>query len=162
MSGVDLALGPARTIVALAPDPDEPGAWIAKLDCHHRRHLRHRPPLSSMPWLLDPDQRAARIGAPLECGRCAMREWPEGLERYRETRLFTDESVPAGLRAEHSTKRGVWGRLELDSGRLALCFAAPHAARVELEPGQWAAIPPQLRHQLELDGPARFRVAFYR
>lgn len=149
-------------MLALAPDPDEPGAWIVSLDCHHRRHLRHRPPLSSVPWLADPAQRAAKLGATIECGRCAAREWPEGLERYRETRLFSDRDAPAGLRAEHSTKAGVWGRLELDSGQLALCFAAPHAARVELAAGHWAAIPPQLPHRLELDGPARFRVAFYR
>ena len=43
--------GIARSMLAI--ELDEGGEWIAWLDCGHRRHLRHRPPLSSMPWLLD-------------------------------------------------------------------------------------------------------------
>lgn len=151
---------PSRTILRFERDAE--GEWVAWLDCHHRRHLRHRPPLSSFPWLAHEAERHARLGAPIECGRCAQREWPEGLERYRETKLFDHDSVPAGLLREHSTKAGVWGRLELDAGSLCLHFADLDPARVELRAGEWAAIPPALPHHLELRGPAQFRVAFYR
>ena len=146
-------------------DPDEsegPTQWVARLDCHHRRHVRHRPPLSSYPWVLDPAGREAHVGARIECGRGLTREGPEGLTRYRETRIFERESTPAGLRADHQTKAGVWGRVEVESGALVLCFAAPLSSRVPVEAGSHAAIPPALVHHVELDGPVRFRVSFWR
>ena len=146
----------------LAFEQDLEGDWVATLDCHHRRHVRHRPPLSSYAWVEDPDGRAAHVGTQIECDRCLQRVWPEGLERYSETKLFDNTSVPRGLLAEHNTRRGVWGRLELASGALALCFAAPLDARVELDGPAWAAIPPTLLHHLELDTEVRFCVSFWR
>jgi tellurite resistance-related uncharacterized protein len=86
----------------------------------------------------------------------------EGWESYRETKWFDADTVPAGLLSEHRTREGVWGRLEVEAGTLALCFAAPLNERVELEAGQWAAIPPALTHHVELGAGARFRVVFYR
>ena len=32
--------------------------------------MRHNPPFEVRPWLADERERAARIGAPLECGHC--------------------------------------------------------------------------------------------
>ncbi|MDC0721206.1 DUF3565 domain-containing protein [Nannocystis bainbridge] len=56
---------------------DAAGEWIVHLECGHRRHVRHRPPLSNYPWLADPAERAARIGAEIECERCARGEPPD-------------------------------------------------------------------------------------
>jgi hypothetical protein len=68
-----------RAIVALTRDADEHGdVWIAALECGHRRHVRHRPPQSSYPWLMTEAGRAAKLGAALECTRCAALELPEG------------------------------------------------------------------------------------
>jgi hypothetical protein len=58
-----------RLIVAFRRD--EQGDWIAELDCGHERHVRHDPPMESHTWVLDEASRRARIGAPIECGRCA-------------------------------------------------------------------------------------------
>lgn len=49
---------------------DDEGEWVAELACGHRRHVRHRPPLFPEPWVLDAASREARLGTPLECGRC--------------------------------------------------------------------------------------------
>ncbi len=136
--------------------------WSVLLDCGHIRHIRHRPPLSSYPWIDDPQGRAAHVGQRIECERCSQRVWPEGVEAYRETAWFEADSVPAGLLADHRTRPGVWGRLELEAGTLALCFAEPLDDRVELTAGQWAAIPPALTHRVELGPGARFRVVFCR
>jgi hypothetical protein len=58
----------ARILTAI--DVESEGVCVARLDCGHRRHIRHRPPLEYNPWILDPEQRAARIGQKIECGRC--------------------------------------------------------------------------------------------
>ena len=51
---------------------DEEGHWVAELSCGHTQHLRHQPPWQSRPWVLDPAQRAQRIGQPFACGWCAQ------------------------------------------------------------------------------------------
>lgn len=64
----------ARRIVGFQRDDE--GAWIALLECGHRRHVRHRPPLSNYPWVVDAAERAAKLGAAIECDRCARGEPP--------------------------------------------------------------------------------------
>ena len=49
---------------------DEEGDWVADLECGHTRHVRHRPPWFSRPWVVDPAQRAAAIGTTLDCVEC--------------------------------------------------------------------------------------------
>ena len=50
---------------------DEHGDWVAVLSCGHTQHVRHRPPWQNRPWVLDPEQRQARLGSPFGCGWCA-------------------------------------------------------------------------------------------
>ncbi|MEX3775546.1 DUF3565 domain-containing protein [Pseudomonas sp. MYb118] len=51
---------------------DEDGHWVAELSCGHTQHLRHQPPWQSRAWVLDPAQRAAKIGQRFACGWCAQ------------------------------------------------------------------------------------------
>ena len=44
--------------------------WVAELACGHQRHVRHHPPWEVHPWILDEQERLARIGMPLECRLC--------------------------------------------------------------------------------------------
>jgi hypothetical protein len=53
---------------------DEVGDWVAELSCGHARHVRHRPPWQSRPWVLSTEGRVAMIGKELECGLCAQPE----------------------------------------------------------------------------------------
>jgi len=149
----------SRTILTF--EPDEPDAWIARLDCGHRRHVRHRPPLSSYPWVLDEAARAARIGAAIECERCARRELPEGASVYRSTDEFDEHTLPAGLRRAHTTRRGVWGRVEVSAGRLRFVMPSLGVDAI-LGAGESTIIPPEIEHHVEPLGPVRFRVAFLR
>jgi hypothetical protein len=57
-----------RAIVAF--HQDDAGEWVAHLSCLHRQHVRHQPPFRVAPWVLDDAERAARIGAPLDCPLC--------------------------------------------------------------------------------------------
>ncbi|MDQ3259100.1 MAG: DUF3565 domain-containing protein [Acidobacteriota bacterium] len=49
---------------------DEIGDWRANLECGHRQHVRHNPPLISRPWVLSEEGRASRIGFELDCKHC--------------------------------------------------------------------------------------------
>ncbi|QXH41699.1 MULTISPECIES: DUF3565 domain-containing protein [Pseudomonas] len=51
---------------------DEDGHWVVELSCGHTQHLRHQPPWQSRAWVLDPTQRAEKIGRPFACGWCAQ------------------------------------------------------------------------------------------
>ncbi len=146
--------------IMLAIERDDAGEWIARLDCGHRRHLRHRPPLSSMPWLLDEAERNARIGQSIECGRCAQCEPPDGLEIYK-TQHFDQQTLPAGLRGEHRLRPGVWGRLELQQGRLAFVADAIGCTRDLVAPAVlW--IPPGVTHRVVTSGAMTMQLDFAR
>ncbi|PCC69202.1 Uncharacterized protein, possibly involved in tellurite resistance [Nannocystis exedens] len=148
-----------RRILGFAPDAAD--AWIVHLDCGHRRHVRHRPPLSDYPWLGDPAARAARVGAPIECGRCGRGELPDGAAAYRTTDAFDETTLPAGLRREHTLRAGRWGRVEVLAGRLRFVMPALAVDR-ELAAGEHAILPPELPHHVEPLGPVRMRVVFLR
>lgn len=57
------------TIVAF--NQDDVGDWIAELSCGHARHVRHKPPFQSRPWVTEEATRLAMIGEELECGLCS-------------------------------------------------------------------------------------------
>jgi tellurite methyltransferase len=49
---------------------DEQGDWVAELACGHGQHVRHVPPLSFRPWVLESEGRERFIGVVLNCVRC--------------------------------------------------------------------------------------------
>ncbi|MDA0978297.1 MAG: DUF3565 domain-containing protein [Proteobacteria bacterium] len=99
-------------------DKDDRGDWIARLDCGHGQHVRHKPPFTNRPWVETADGRAGKLGAELDCVRCDRFEFPEDLTSYRRTPDFDETSIPAGLLKDHSTKTGTWGLIRVQSGEL--------------------------------------------
>lgn len=80
---------------------------------------------------------------------------------YKTTPVFDETSLPAAIRNAHSTKAGVWGLLRIIEGAADLVFHEPrHVVRVT--PEQPAPIPPEAVHHVELAGPMRMQVEFYR
>jgi uncharacterized protein DUF3565 len=51
-------------------DQDDEHHWRAILECGHRQHLRHDPPMTTRPWVLTEAGRASRLGYQLDCKRC--------------------------------------------------------------------------------------------
>src|SRR5512139_1286966 len=121
-----------RQIVSFHEDPDSD--WIAELSCGHRRHVRHRPPLSDRPWVLTAEGRRARIGTKLDCTPCDRREIPPGYQPYRQTSVFDRESVPQALLRRHTTKRGVWARIRVTQGSIDYYIHQPFNSRESLTP----------------------------
>lgn len=78
---------------------------------------------------------------------------------YRVTPVFTEETLPAALRREHSTKEGVWGIVRILEGRLRISFV--NGAVHDLDPSHPGSIAPGQLHHVEPLGPMRMQVEFY-
>ncbi|SNS81021.1 Uncharacterized protein, possibly involved in tellurite resistance [Sphingomonas laterariae] len=82
------------------------------------------------------------------------------IQPYRSTPLFDETSLPAALRARHSTKAGVWGVIRVLEGELRLTYLDPPSERI-LDPRAPGLILPEQPHQVEPMGPLKMRVDFY-
>lgn len=139
---------------------DEAGTWVAHLSCLHSQHVRHNPPFRLASWVLDDAQRAARVGAPLDCPLCDRAELPDGLDVVRTTTVWDESSMPAALRRAHRLAAGSWGRLRVDEGRIRFRAATSPPLDVVVEAGASQPIPPETDHDVEPQGHVRFYVEF--
>lgn len=140
---------------------DDQGHWVARLGCGHRQHVRHDPPLVERPWVTTDAGRRGRLGQTLDCVRCDAFELPDDAVVYKRTPDFTDETMPAALRADHTTKPGVWGRIVVSEGRLRYVVDRLRCVR-ELAPGEPGIVVPEVPHRVEPLAPTRFHVEFLR
>lgn len=141
---------------------DSEGHWVAKLSCGHAQHVRHDPPFVERDWVRTPEGRQSRVGALLDCVRCDRRELPEGYTPYHRTDTFTRDSVPEGLLRRHTTKRGVWARIQVSRGRLEYHVHAPFDTREVLEAGTSGVVLPEVEHHVAPLGDVEFFVEFWR
>ena len=51
-------------------EKDDEDHWRAILECGHRQHVRHNPPLTTRDWVLTKEGRDSRLGFELDCKRC--------------------------------------------------------------------------------------------
>jgi len=84
---------------------------------------------------------------------------PHGIVPYRRTAIFDEVNLPAGLRREHRTRTGVWGRIVVLEGRLRYCVLDPVSDCV-LDPETPGIIMPQQPHRIEPLGAVRFYIEF--
>lgn len=141
---------------------DDEGVLVAHLDCGHRQHMRHKPPLIERPWVLTEEGRAGRIGMSVDCPLCDRGEMPEGFEEYKRTPIFDAGTVPAALLREHRTKLGVWGVLRVEGGALEYVVLAPARRVTPLQAGDAQVVVTAVPHLVVLEEGARFSVAFHR
>ncbi len=88
---------------------------------------------------------------------------PPGLAFVRRTPLFTRETVPDALLSAHSVRRGMWGLLRVERGRVRYCLDAAPTDTVVVAEGGAAAIEPEVLHHVELlDADSAFFVEFHR
>ena len=142
-------------------DLDSEGDPIALLSCGHAQHVRHNPPFINRPWVISEEGRSGMIGKMLNCVRCDKFEMPDGFIPYKRTPVFTEESVPAALRKDHTTKDGVWAKITVLEGKLRYRVAALNAD-TEVSADNLGIVVPEVPHHVELQGAARFFVEFYR
>jgi len=90
---------------------------------------------------------------------------PAGLQSYKRTASFTQDTTPAALLNDHSTKAGVWGLIHVEEGSLR--YHVTDSRRQPLEqilmpdsgPG---IVEPTIMHKVQPTGPVRFYVEFLR
>ena len=87
---------------------------------------------------------------------------PDGLELTRTTKVFDNDTAPAGLLKAHQVAEGVWARLVMHSGSAGFVFEDPPDELITVADGGNVVIPPQRLHHVVLGEPATFVVEFYR
>ncbi len=140
---------------------DDIGDWVATLNCGHLQHVRHSPPFINRPWVITESGRRNKIGETLNCVRCDKFELPGNFVPYKKTPVFTEESLPSGLKNDHSTKTGVWGKIILIEGTLQYRVNSLKTDIV-LSPNKLGVILPEILHSVALLGPVKFYVEFYK
>ena len=88
--------------------------------------------------------------------------FPEWLQKYSETPVFTAETVPQKLTEDHDTKPGVWGKLVVLEGALDYVLSGPPMETQRLSAGHFGLIEPGVSHFVRPDRDAVFKVEFYR
>lgn len=79
---------------------------------------------------------------------------------YRSTPIFDEITLPRALRADHRTKAGTWGVINVLSGELRLTLVDPLEARL-LSPGCPGLVKPEQTHFVTPVGPMQMRVDFH-
>jgi tellurite resistance-related uncharacterized protein len=88
---------------------------------------------------------------------------PDDVSPYKSTPTFTEETVPAGLLNDHSTKGGTWGLLTVEQGSLLYVITEPGFEEEHtLQTGSSAVITPTHKHHIKPLGSVSFHVVFYR
>jgi len=140
---------------------DDTGDWIATLSCGHLQHVRHIPPFINRPWVTTEQGRKSKIGGALNCVRCDKFELPNGFVTYKKTPIFTEESLPAGLKNDHSTKAGIWAKIIVTEGKLRYRVDTL-GTDVELSLDKFGIVVPEVLHSMEPLGTVHFFVEFYK
>lgn len=94
-----------------------------------------------------------------------MTRLPKSVVPYKRTATFTEQTVPAALLKDHSTKDGTWGLIHVEEGRLRYLVTDPLRSKAEViltpdrEPG---LVEPTILHRVEPLGAVKFWVEFWR
>lgn len=154
---------PRVPIVGFRPDEDESaGSWIATLACGHSQHVRHKPPFQNAEWVTTSEGRAEHVGTRLLCLLCRMPRLPPKATCYKETPVFDERSIPAGLLARHTLRPGTWGEIVVLEGKLDYVIEEAPALAFVLRPGVNGAVAPESPHHVRPQPGARFKVRFLR
>jgi tellurite methyltransferase len=129
---------------------DEVGDWVAELECHHRQHVRHRPPFLERAWVETAQGRSERVGTTFDCPLCDRAELPAGLVVARTAGPFDESTLPAGLQRNHRVAGGVWGMLRVLSGCAHFTMQTVAPISLDLRGGDSHPIPPGVFHAVAL------------
>ena len=81
-------------------------------------------------------------------------------EPYRSTPVFDETTLPAALRARHTTKAGVWGIVRVLEGKVKLTYLEP-PSEILLDSDSAGLLLPHEPHFVEPLGAMKMRVDFY-
>ena len=91
-----------------------------------------------------------------------MKQLPIDVIPYKRTPEFDEETIPAGLRREHTTKESVWGKIVVLEGRLEYTINEPQQEVIILDQRTYGVVEPTVRHEVRPLGKVRFYVEFHK
>ena len=86
---------------------------------------------------------------------------PSGVIPSGSTPVFTEGTLPEGLRKEHKLAEGTWGVLRVLEGRLSFTDLETDEERIIAAP-DGVTIRPGALHQVATEGPVQLRIDFFR
>ena len=90
------------------------------------------------------------------------RALPDDAESYRQTKVFTAQTVPRSLLAQHSTKAGTWGLIHVHAGRVEYFLEGEETPLATVPTGSSFVVLPQEVHFVRLSDDAEFSVEFHK
>ena len=90
-----------------------------------------------------------------------MKKLPENLTAYKKTNIFNQETIPAALLNDHSTKASVWGKIIVLQGEL-LYTIAKTGDEYRLNAETYGVVEPEMKHKVTPIGEVEFYVEFYK
>lgn len=85
---------------------------------------------------------------------------PAHVRPYKQSAVFDETTMPAGLRRRHCTKPGVWAVIRVIDGRLRYRVLDSGAESI-LDPGHPGVAQPEQLHEVEPLGRVRFFIEFH-
>jgi tellurite resistance-related uncharacterized protein len=85
---------------------------------------------------------------------------PSDLVAYRRSPEFDQNTLPAALQRQHSTKAGAWALIHVVEGKLLYRILEPFG-EIILEPGQPGVVQPEQLHEVHPIGSVRLFVEFF-
>lgn len=89
-----------------------------------------------------------------------MKELPDNVQSYKKTNIFDENTVPAGLLKDHSTKANVWGKVTVIKGKLLYTIISNAVEEIELTPDKYGVVEPEVKHFIKPLGQVEFFVEF--
>ena len=90
------------------------------------------------------------------------RALPDGVEPYGSSPVFTSKSVPKALLSAHTTKEGVWGRLNVLAGTVQYFLEGQTEPLAIVEKDKPWIINPAEVHFIKPSSDAEFHIEFCR
>jgi len=89
-----------------------------------------------------------------------MKKLPDFVSCYTTTAVFTENTMPEGIKKDHSTKKGTWGIIRVLEGELEYVTGNGNTHILNSEnPG---VIEPEIKHSVKTIGAVVFHLEFYK
>ncbi|RAL55862.1 hypothetical protein BLD25_03430 [Candidatus Gracilibacteria bacterium GN02-872] len=94
-----------------------------------------------------------------------MIDVPSNFYRYKQLPIYTKETIPKGLLLAHNTKAGVYGKINVLSGKLKYNYLESENGGVKkevfVEAGDYIVSAPQAWHKVEFIGDTKIYIEFF-
>jgi len=87
---------------------------------------------------------------------------PEGLIKYSESPKFDQDTLPEALQKEHKTKPNVWAKAVISEGAINYVLENKPEDILTFSAGEFVIIEPEEAHHVEVIGPVKFHLEFYK